>query len=167
MSTWVHPGFLVGSMLLIVLVFVCCPIMCLYVLSSVLWFPLRFQHENDVRYHFTSSCLYDDSCLIYVICVCLCKVVSNTYCVVLFCFRCFFPRCPPEKLKIIENKHRSTLEEQLRMANPETVATLGHKTQTTLNHKPQRHWAHKAQTKNNTIQIAKTWATWTTSKKQG
>jgi hypothetical protein len=30
------PGFLVVSVLLIVLAFVCCPIMCLYVLSSVL-----------------------------------------------------------------------------------------------------------------------------------
>jgi hypothetical protein len=45
--------FLVGSMLLIFLV-LCCSIMCLYVLSSVLWCPLRFPHENDVRFVFTS-----------------------------------------------------------------------------------------------------------------
>ena len=47
------PFFLVGSMLLIFLV-LCCSIMCLYVLSSVLWCPLRFPHENDVRFVFTS-----------------------------------------------------------------------------------------------------------------
>ena len=40
-----------------------------------------------VRFLFTSSCLqYEDSCLINVICECLCIVVSTTYCVViLFC----------------------------------------------------------------------------------
>jgi hypothetical protein len=60
------------------------PIMCLYVLSSVLWCPLRFPHKNDVRFVFTSSAVV---CLIYVICVCLRIVVSNTYCVAfLFCF---------------------------------------------------------------------------------
>ena len=36
--------------------FLCCPIMCLYVLSSVLWCPLRFPHKNDVRFVSTSSC---------------------------------------------------------------------------------------------------------------
>ena len=40
-----------------------------------------------VQFVFTSSCLYEGSRLIYVICVCLRIVVSNTYCVVfLFCF---------------------------------------------------------------------------------
>jgi len=40
----------------------------------------------DVRFAFTSSFLYDGSCLIYDMYVCLRKVVSNTYCVVfLFC----------------------------------------------------------------------------------
>ena len=38
-----------------------------------------------VRFIFTSSCLWEGACLIYVICVCLCIVVSRTYCVVL-CF---------------------------------------------------------------------------------
>ena len=32
--------------------------------------------------YFTSSCLKDGSCLIYVMCACLRIVVSNTYCVV-------------------------------------------------------------------------------------
>ena len=34
---------------------------------------------NDVRIVFTSSCLYEGSCLIYVICVCLRMLVSHKY----------------------------------------------------------------------------------------
>ena len=37
--------------------FLCCPIMHLYVLSSVLWCPLRSPHKNDDRFIFTFSCL--------------------------------------------------------------------------------------------------------------
>ena len=67
--------------------FLCCPVMCIYVRISVLWCSLRFPHKNEVRFVSTSSCLYDASCLIYVICVHLRIVVSNAYCVVfLFCF---------------------------------------------------------------------------------
>jgi len=51
--------------------FLCCPIMCPYVLSSVLWCPLRFPHKKVVLFVFTSSCLQEGSCLIYVVCVCL------------------------------------------------------------------------------------------------
>lgn len=47
------PIFLVRSVLLIVLIFLCCLIMCHYVLISVLWCPLRFPHKNDVRFIFT------------------------------------------------------------------------------------------------------------------
>ena len=80
------PGLLVGSVLLTFLIFFSSPIICLYVLSSTLWYPLRFPHENDVRFVLTSNCLYENSCLIYLICVCLRIVVSKTYCVVfLFC----------------------------------------------------------------------------------
>ena len=39
-------GRLVGSELLTLYFFVCCPIMCLYVLSSLLWCPLRFPHKT-------------------------------------------------------------------------------------------------------------------------
>ena len=43
---------------------------------------------------FTSSCLQEGSCLIYFIYVCLCIVVSNTYCVVfLFCLSSFCVLC--------------------------------------------------------------------------
>jgi len=77
-----------GSMLLIFLV----SVLSYYVslrLSSVLWYPLRCPHKKNVRFVFTSSCLLKGSCLIYVICVCLCIVVYNTYCVVfLFCLSC-------------------------------------------------------------------------------
>jgi hypothetical protein len=36
-----------------------------------LWYPVRFQHENDVRLVFTCSCLLEVSRFIDVICVCL------------------------------------------------------------------------------------------------
>ena len=44
-------------------------IICFYVLSSVLWCPLRFPHRNAVRFVFTSSCLFVGgfiSCLRYL-----------------------------------------------------------------------------------------------------
>ena len=61
--------------------FLCCPIMCHYVQSSVLWCPLRFPHTNDVQFFFVSSCLWG-SYRIYVIYVCLRIVVFYTYWVV-------------------------------------------------------------------------------------
>ena len=78
---------LVGSVLLIFLVFLCCPIMYLYILSSVLWCQLRFPNRNDVQFVFTFSCLEESSCLIYVICICLRKVV------LLFCLSSSFFLC--------------------------------------------------------------------------
>ena len=83
--------FLVESVLIIFLVLLCCSIMCLCVLSFALWSPLRFPHNNDVQFVFTSNCLSEGSCHIYVICVCLRIVVSNTYCVV--CLVCFSSSC--------------------------------------------------------------------------
>ena len=56
-----------------------CPIMCIYVLNTVLLCPLQFPHKNDVRFVFTSSCLQEGLCHIYVFCVCLRIVVSNTH----------------------------------------------------------------------------------------
>jgi hypothetical protein len=86
-----NPSFLVVCALAIFFSFLCYPIIFLYVLGSVLWCPLRFPHKNDIRFVFISRCLYEGSCLIYVICVCLRIVVSNTYCVVLQL--CFVVRC--------------------------------------------------------------------------
>jgi hypothetical protein len=67
------PGLLVGSVLLILKFVLCCPIMCLCVISSVLRCPLRFLYGIDVRFILTSSYLY----------VILQIVASNT--IVLFC----------------------------------------------------------------------------------
>ena len=47
-----------------------------------MWWPLRFPNKNDIRFVFSSSCLQERACLVYVICVCLRIVVSNPYCVV-------------------------------------------------------------------------------------
>ena len=52
--------------------FLCCPIMCPVI--SV---------KNDIQFVFTNGCLWEGSCLIYVICAGLPIVMSNTYCVVL------------------------------------------------------------------------------------
>ena len=56
--------------------------MCPYVLRSVLWCQLRYPNKDDVRFVFPSSYLQEVSCLIYVICICLRIMMSNTYCVV-------------------------------------------------------------------------------------
>ena len=59
-------------------------------LCSVLWCPLRFPHKNDVWFVFSSSCLQEGLCLIYVICVCLCLVVSSMQCFADHCLSFFF-----------------------------------------------------------------------------
>ena len=46
------------------------------ILSNILC-PWRFPHKNNVRFISTSGCLLEGSCLIYVICVWLCLVVSK------------------------------------------------------------------------------------------
>ena len=64
--------------------------MCLYLLRSEFRVvKLRFPHKHDVRFMFTSSCLWEGSCLIYVVCVCLRLVVFDS--VVL----CFSSYCVP------------------------------------------------------------------------
>ena len=63
--------------------------MCLYVLSSMLWFPLRLPYETMFGSSLQSSCFYEGSIHMYVVCVSLCTVVANTYCVgVLFFVLC-------------------------------------------------------------------------------
>jgi hypothetical protein len=53
-STWVPPPLVFGGVRVADRsTFLCCPVMCLYVLSSMLWFP----YENNVRFGFTPSCL--------------------------------------------------------------------------------------------------------------
>jgi hypothetical protein len=68
---------------------VCVVLLCVF----TFWVPCcdvhyDFRNNNKthhVRFSFTFSCWYEGSCLIYVICVCLCIVgsVQLTYCVVL------------------------------------------------------------------------------------
>jgi hypothetical protein len=89
----VNISLMEGSVFLIFLkFFFLCSIMCLDFLNSVLWCPLWFTHNNDVRFVFTSSCL---SNLCYL-CVSLSIVVSTTYCVVFFPFVCLRPvSCVP------------------------------------------------------------------------
>ena len=61
--------------------------LCVCVLSSILWCPLRFPHKHDVRFVFASSCLWEGACLVCVVFICFRVVVSGTCCVVfLFCF---------------------------------------------------------------------------------
>ena len=71
------------------LIFLCCPIMCLYVLDSVLWCPLRFPHKNDVWLVFTSSCLREGACLIYVISVCLVRLYLQLFVEGLMSYLCY------------------------------------------------------------------------------
>jgi len=57
-STSVHPRFFGGVRVAqLFLVFLCCPIMCLYVRSSMLWCSLCLPHKNYVRFVVTSCCL--------------------------------------------------------------------------------------------------------------
>jgi hypothetical protein len=46
-NTWVHPLFFGGVRVPHIFSFLCCSIMCLYVLSSMLWCPLRFPHKKQ------------------------------------------------------------------------------------------------------------------------
>jgi hypothetical protein len=57
-STWIHPSFLVWTLFSFVVVLLC---------VFTFWVPCSA--SNDVRFVFTSSCLWEGSCLIYVICV--------------------------------------------------------------------------------------------------
>jgi hypothetical protein len=85
-----HPRLFGGGPCAHLFSYLCCTITCLYALSFVLWCSLRFQHKNDVGLVLTSSCLYEGSCLINVICVCLRIVMSSTCCVLfVVCILCF------------------------------------------------------------------------------
>jgi hypothetical protein len=69
-----------GCLFVHLLSVLCCPIMCLYVLSSMLWCPLQFPHENDVRLSLPQFFWVDRVLFAYI-------VVYNKYCVVfLLCF---------------------------------------------------------------------------------
>jgi hypothetical protein len=52
-------------------------------------YVLRFPHKNNVRFVFTSCCLYEGSCLIYVSCVFL-RIVLLCFCLIFFRLCCQF-----------------------------------------------------------------------------
>jgi len=64
--------------------FLCCLILCLNVLNSLLWCPLRFPHKNDVRFVLTPVVCRRAHVLFTLFCVCLRIVVFNAYYVVFF-----------------------------------------------------------------------------------
>ena len=81
------PSLLVGSVLLIFLVFfVLSYYLCLRSEFDVVVFA-TISAYNDIWFVFSFSYLQEGSCLIQIICVCLRIVVSNTQCYV-FCFAC-------------------------------------------------------------------------------
>ena len=87
-STWVHSWVRVAHRFCCL----CCPIMCLYVLSSVLFVGVLLSYLYYLCL-FAHSGVHELSCLIYVICVCLHIVLS--FILVLF-FVCLRPvSCMP------------------------------------------------------------------------
>jgi hypothetical protein len=64
-----------------------CYIKCIYVLSSVLWCPLRFPHKSDVWFVFTSSWLYVGRIMSYLHYLCL-FAISGVQHICFFCFVC-------------------------------------------------------------------------------
>jgi hypothetical protein len=61
-----------------------CPIMCFYILSSVLWCSLWFLHYNYIRFFFTSSCLQ----VLFTLCAFICAEWRPTH--IVLCFVLFF-----------------------------------------------------------------------------
>ena len=83
----VHPRIFGGVSVAHLFNFLCCPIMCLYVLSSVLWCPLRFppktMFNSSVKTMAYSSKAYDflsdfDLCSCCFIIIFICIVLSTT-----------------------------------------------------------------------------------------
>jgi len=49
----------------------CVVILCVYVLMSVVWCPLRFPYKSDAGFVFTSGCLYGVHAF-FTLCLCVC-----------------------------------------------------------------------------------------------
>ena len=77
--------------------FLCCPIMCLYVLTSVLWCPFWFPHKTMF-----GSCLPPVVCgmdrIFFTVCVLCCIWWCPTPIVLYFCLVCL--RCVPYVARI-------------------------------------------------------------------
>jgi hypothetical protein len=94
-STWVQTRLFGGVRVAHTFSCLCCPIMCIYVKSAVLWFP----HKNEVRFVLTSSCLWDGACLSYL-CLSVCSGVQQMLLCCVF-FLSFFWLHLKYSLKII------------------------------------------------------------------
>jgi hypothetical protein len=88
--------------------FLCCPIMCLYVPSSVLCCLLPFPHKMMLD-------LWEGACLIYIIYMFLCVWYPTQLCCVLFCLS---SSCMPKTIQSIGNigytRWRKTKQKQFR-----------------------------------------------------
>ena len=89
----VHPRIFGGIRVARLLNVLCCHIVCL---SSVLWCPFRFPHRDDVRFVFTSGCLWEGSASCpYLPYLCLFAYsVCPIHIVSCFCFVCLRLACP-------------------------------------------------------------------------
>jgi hypothetical protein len=67
-----------------------CPIMCLYVLSSVLWCPLRFPHKTDVRFVLAGVFMP----YLCFFCLLVYSGVQHILCCGFFCLRIVYPMLP-------------------------------------------------------------------------
>jgi hypothetical protein len=68
--------------------FLCCSIMCLYVLSSMLWCPIRFPHKKQCLVRLYPQVVCSRANVLFMLFVFVCLVLSNTYCVVVFFTLC-------------------------------------------------------------------------------
>ena len=82
------PSFLVGSVLLIFFSFLCCPIMCLYVLSSVLCCLLRFPHKTIVFGSSLPSVVCRRAHVLFTLFVFVCVQWCSTHIILWLCFVC-------------------------------------------------------------------------------
>jgi len=80
----ISPRFFSGVSVAHLSSFVCCSIMSLCVLSSVLWCPLQFPRGAMFGSYLHPVVCRREHVVFMDICVCLRIVVSNTYCLVLF-----------------------------------------------------------------------------------
>jgi len=102
-STWVHPWLFGGVPAAHIFSFLCCPIMYLYVLSSVLWCPLRFPHINgSVRLYLQLfvgmrmsylryMCLFANSGVHHILCCVFFFVVCTLCCQFLWIVHFWLP----------------------------------------------------------------------------
>ena len=95
------PRLLVGSVFLIFLVFLCCPIICGNVLSSMLWYLLQFRHNTMFGSSLPSVICRRVRVLFrsfVFVCVQWCPTHSVVFSVLLVFILCFVYPMPPVSL---------------------------------------------------------------------